>query len=183
MINKFSLYPFAAKPSDFTVGQKVQQLITSHYGSILVGVVVALHPSIDKVDVQWPHQVGRHSPEDLIPVTDALGLEPTVRPTVANLLLPDVSPEVTTLVGGVPSTQQVAVVTAHLKKLASVMKAAFASKSSGNSEVKTFTKVSSLSGDSVADEEIRLIVASLYDRSVASENAVYLKVIHGLIDA
>ena len=178
-MKKFALYPFAAKTSDFKVGQTVQQLITSSYGSSFVGIIVAVHPSIDKIDVQWPHQVGRHSPEDLIPVTEALG----IRPTVVDLLIPSHNnPEAVSQLGGLPSSAQLAVVNAHLKKLAKAMKIARSSKKSGFGEVKSFSKVSSVMGDMISDEDIRLIVASLYNKDIAEENAVYLTVIHDLID-
>jgi len=178
MISKFALYPFAARTSDFKVGQTVQQLITSHYGSAFVGTVVAVMPSIDKVDVQWPHQVGRHSPEDLLPVTDALG----VRPTVIDLMVPSKDQEVVHSLGGVPSASQVSVVLSHLKRLAKVMKQARHLKNEGTDEVQNFLRVSSTFGEAVTDEDIRLVVASLYHKHVAQENAVYLTVIHDLID-
>jgi len=179
MFKKFALYPFAAKTSDFKVGQTVQLMITSHYGSSFVGTILALHPSIDKVDVQWPHQIGRHSPEDLLPVSDALG----VRPTVVDLMVPSKDdPKVIGAVGGVPSAAQVGVVVSHLKKLASVMKEARLLKNEGDTELSTFTKVSSMFGDNLADEDIRLVVSSLFNRDVAFQNAVYLTVIHDLID-
>lgn len=178
MISKFALYPFAARPSDFKVGQVVQQLITSHYGSAFVGTIIAIFPSIDKIDVQWPHQIGRHSPEDLLPVSDALG----VRPTVVDLMVPSKDVKVVDSLGGVPSASQVGVVLSHLKRLAKVMKQARQNKIEGSDEVQNFLRVSSIFGEAVTDEDIRLVVASLYRKNVAEENAVYLTVIHDLID-
>lgn len=171
MFNKFALYPFAARPSDFKVGQSVQQLITSHYGSVLVGVVIGVFPSIDKVHVQWPHQVGQHSPEDLIPVSDAIG----IRPTIVDLIQPSVGSQ------GLPQPPQVQVLRAHLKKASSVMRAAMFNKHAHLNEVANFNQVSSEFGDCLSDEQIRLIVSSLYDRDKARDNAVYLTVIYDLM--
>lgn len=171
MIKKFALYPFAARVTDFRVGQAVQWMITSHYGSSFVGTVIGIFPATDKVHVQWPHQVGQHSPEDLLPVSDALG----VRPTVVDLLSPSVANQ------GLPQAAQVQVLTAHLKKSASVMKAAFINKGSNLNEVDNFNKVSSMFGDQLPDNQIRMLVSSLYDREKAKDNAVYLTVVYDLM--
>lgn len=191
MIKKFALHPFASRATDFKVGQSVKIMITSHYGSSFIGTVLALHPSIDKVDVQWPHQVGRHSPEDLLPVSSNLGEEPAiraanekVRPTVVDLMVPSsTSSKVVDFVGGIPTSSQLSVVASHLQKSAQVLKDAMSLKREGSSEMEVFSKVSSAHGNRVSDEEIRFIVSSLFDKKVAYENAVYLTVVHDLIDA
>jgi len=179
MIKKFALYPFAAKTTDFKVGDSVQQLITDHYGSVFVGTVIAVRPSVDKVDVQWPHQIGSHSPEDLLPVSEALG----IRPTVVDLMVPASTAKGVAAIGGVPSAVQVQVVQAHLKKVAKLMKDALILRADGHNEVSNFTKVSSAYGDALSDDQVRLIVSSLYNKDKARRNAVYLSVIYDLIDA
>ena len=171
MHKKFALTPFGAKTQDFHVGQSVQLLITSHYGSAFIGTVLAIFPSTDKVHVQWPHQVGQHSPEDLLPVTEAIG----IKPTVTHLLSSDKSNS--------SSPAEVAIVTAHLSKVAKALKLAYSLKLQGLSEVSTFSKVSSLAADEVSDEEIRFVVASLFDSHLAQENSFYLTVIRNLLNA
>lgn len=171
MHKKFALTPFGAKTQDFHVGQSVQLLITSHYGSAFIGTVVGIFPSADKVHVQWPHQIGQHSPEDLLPVTEAIG----IKPTVTHLLSSDRNNS--------SSPAEVAVVAAHLAKVAKALKAAYSLKLQGLSEVSTFTKVSSIAADSVSDEEIRFVVSSLFNPELAQENSFYLTVLRNLIDA
>jgi len=186
VINKFALHPFAVKPTDFSVGQTVQMLITSHYGSAFLGTVVAIVPETDKVHVQWPHFVGMHSPEDLIPVTTAIGVEPSIqqsRPSVVDLMVPTTkNAKVLEFVGGLPTVSQVSVVQSYLKKVSKAMKDSIEFKLSGLNEVETFSKVSSTHGDSVSDQEIRLVVSSLFNKEVANTNAVYLTVVYDLMN-
>jgi len=115
--------------------------------------------------------VSTFSPEDLIPVTESIG----IRPTVVDLLSPSVPSQ------GLPQAPQVQVLTAHLKKASSVMRSALLNKNAKLNELDNFNKVSSTFGDNLPDEQIRLIVSSLYDREKARKNAVYLTVVYDLM--
>ena len=179
MIKKFALYPFGAMTKDFKVGQSVQRVITDHNVSAWVGTVIALHPSIQKIDVQWPTETYRHDPEDLVPVNEALG----IRPTIVDILVPSREDrQVIDAVGGVPTAAQAIVVKSHMQKMAKVMKRAYQLKHDGMSELNNFAKVSSELGEYAQDEDIRLIVSSIYNREIAEPNAVYLTVVRDLMD-
>ena len=73
-----ALYPMSAAAEDFTVGDTVRKWVTESNVTPFVGVVVGIHPSIYKVDVEWPVGNTREAPEDLIKINPIFGL-PTVK--------------------------------------------------------------------------------------------------------
>ena len=65
-----ALFPITIAPEDFYVGQPVRWMHSTRHISPYIGKVVAIHPNIYKVDVNFPiGGVRRMSPEDLIPVS------------------------------------------------------------------------------------------------------------------
>jgi len=149
---KIALYPFGASARDFKVGQKVQRLITSSTASVFVGTVLAVNPSIEKVDVQWPIGIVREDPEWLIPVSDSLGIEPTVKSVSAKI----------------PTDTVWNMAMMHLSKLANIFSDANALKSIGKNEVYTYDVLSSNYGQSIADNTIREVVTAAYQGKKAS---------------
>jgi hypothetical protein len=62
------LYPMAVNPSNFTRGDSVKKIYTDKITTPYVGVVTAVIPSTNKVEVQWPWGIGLEDPWDLIKV-------------------------------------------------------------------------------------------------------------------
>lgn len=62
------LYPMAVSPSNFTRGDSVKKIYTDKITTPYVGVVTAVIPSTNKVEVQWPYGIGLEDPWDLIKV-------------------------------------------------------------------------------------------------------------------
>lgn len=62
------LYPMAVNPLNFTRGDSVKKIFMDNITTPYVGIVTAVIPSTNKVEVQWPYGVGLEDPWDLIKV-------------------------------------------------------------------------------------------------------------------
>jgi hypothetical protein len=76
-----ALYPHAARPEDFKIGDQVKWFISESAVSPYVGRVYAINPKTVKVWVTWP--IGgntQHGPEELILVPPEQGLSVITQP-------------------------------------------------------------------------------------------------------
>lgn len=60
-----NLYPMMVTPLDFKKGDVVKKIYADNIMTPYVGVVTAIIPSTNKVEVQWPHSTGIEDPWDL----------------------------------------------------------------------------------------------------------------------
>jgi len=72
------LYPMRVNPFNFQRGDVVKKIYTDKVTTPYVGVVTAIVPSTNKIEVQWPHSMGIEDPWDLIKVN------PLLNPPVVN---------------------------------------------------------------------------------------------------
>ena len=72
------LYPMQVTPKDFKIGDVVKKTISVDSESTFVGVVTAIIPSTNKVEVQWPQNSALEDPWDLIKVNPLIN-PPTVK--------------------------------------------------------------------------------------------------------
>ena len=70
------LYPMRVNPFNFSKGDVVKKVITDSVKTPYVGIVTAIVPSTNKIEVQWPHSTGIEDPWDLIKVNPVI--EPPV---------------------------------------------------------------------------------------------------------
>jgi len=79
-MNKISadLFPMRVNPQDFKKGDVVKKIYMDNIQTPYVGLVTAVIPSTNKVQVQWPHGTGLEDPWDLVKVN------PMLNPPVVN---------------------------------------------------------------------------------------------------
>jgi len=69
-VNKQSnaLYPNLVAPEDFRSGDVVKKIFGDIRVTPYLGVVLAIHPTTNTIDVRWPYGVGFENPQDLVRV-------------------------------------------------------------------------------------------------------------------
>lgn len=72
------LHPMKVTPASFTRGDVVKKIYADNITTPYTGVVTAIIPQTNKVEVQWPHGLGMEDPWDLIRVNPILH-PPTVK--------------------------------------------------------------------------------------------------------
>ena len=79
-MNKISadLFPMRVNPQNFKKGDVVKKIYMDNIQTPYVGVVTAVIPSTNKVEVQWPDSTGLEEPWELIKVN------PILNPPVVN---------------------------------------------------------------------------------------------------
>lgn len=147
-MKKNALYPFAVGAADFKVGSLVKKMLGNSNSSSFVGTVVAVNPSIEKVDVLWPTGIIREDPEWLIPINDYQGIIPSIK--ISN------------------------VAANYLKRLSVVYKLASTFRSLGHNEVFTYDTLSQAHGDSISDEAIRDVVLAAFQDKIAENNRNFI---------
>lgn len=64
-----NLFPMQVNPFNFSRGDAVKKIITDQIQSPYVGLVTAIIPATNKVEVQWPYGSGLEDPWDLLKVS------------------------------------------------------------------------------------------------------------------
>jgi len=81
-IKATDMHPMRITPSNFTKGDVVKKIFMDNIQTPFVGVVTSVIPSINKVEVEWPHGMEQHDPWDLIKVNPLIN-PPTVKEDTA----------------------------------------------------------------------------------------------------
>lgn len=68
MADKPNLYPMMTNPLSFRRGDVVKKIISHSDVTPYVGIITAVVPSTNKVEVQWPHDTNQEDPWDLIKI-------------------------------------------------------------------------------------------------------------------
>jgi len=62
------LYPNLVAPEDFRTGDVVRKIFGDFRVTEYLGIVLAIHPTTNTVDVRWPYGIGFENPQDLVRV-------------------------------------------------------------------------------------------------------------------
>lgn len=62
------LYPNLVAPEDFQTGDVVRKIFGDFRVTEYLGIVLAIHPTTNTVDVRWPYGIGFENPQDLVRV-------------------------------------------------------------------------------------------------------------------
>ena len=62
------LYPNLVAPEDFQSGDVVRKIFGDFRVTEYLGIVMAVHPTTNTVDVRWPYGIGFENPQDLVRV-------------------------------------------------------------------------------------------------------------------
>lgn len=62
------LYPNLVAPEDFQAGDVVRKIFGDFRVTEYLGIVLAVHPTTNTVDVRWPYGIGFENPQDLVRV-------------------------------------------------------------------------------------------------------------------
>jgi len=62
------LYPNLVAPEDFQTGDVVRKIFGDFRVTEYLGIVLAVHPTTNTVDIRWPYGIGFENPQDLVRV-------------------------------------------------------------------------------------------------------------------